>query len=141
MQIQLFFDMAIVAKLIDHAEKSTERRGSVDEFHYSRYSDMAEVPPGLLWVKDSGICLLSNGKLQEGQTYESENLIVYAKGYDPKINHEYQWMQDQAVGGDDFVEFIPMDWVREAVGDKTFGYFVIQVEGNKFGIGWVAEMG
>jgi hypothetical protein len=33
MQVQLFFDLAIVAKPIDHAEKSTERRGSVDEFH------------------------------------------------------------------------------------------------------------
>jgi hypothetical protein len=97
---------------------------------------MSEVPPGLLWVKGSGIYLLTNGKLAQGQTCESQSLIVYAKGYDPKINPEYRWMQEQALEGDDFVEFIPMDWVREAVGDKTLGYFVIQVEGNKFVIGW-----
>jgi hypothetical protein len=140
MNSHLYFKMAYVVKLIDHAQKSTERRGSVDECHYIMYNDISEVPPGLLWGKDTGIYLLTNGKLREGQTYHSEQLITYALGYNPATNPNCYDMARQAVGGDDFVEFIPIDKIREAAGDKATGFLHIEVSETHYGVGWVRNI-
>ena len=140
MKTILYFDMAKVAKLISHAETSTERRGMIEEFHYANYESMSEVPPGLLWAKDGGIYLLSNGKLPEGESYESLGLIAYAVGFDPNRDAGVWQKQQDAVGGDDFVEFIELEGAMRAIEGRKEGYFAIEVTETHYSYFWVPRM-
>jgi hypothetical protein len=139
MKTTLYFDMAIVARLIDHAEQSTERRGTIAQLYDGNFQEIPDpvIPPGLNWAKDRGIYLMSNGKLGEGGDAAEMGLIAYARGFNPEANPDYYWKQTDAVGGDDFVEFLGLEWVKRVVGDRTSGYLAIEVTREHFSIDWV----
>ncbi len=58
----------------------------------------ADVPAGLWLVKDDGIYLMSNGT--------EPHAPVYASGFDPERNLGVWSSASEAVGGDDFEEFL-----------------------------------
>ena len=59
----------------------------------------------LFWfVKDSGIYLMNGWGNQNAE----DNVVVYAKGYNPESDDCWDRCRD-AVGGDDFGEGLPMD--------------------------------
>lgn len=86
------------------AHALTNRTCSVDETGQPK-------PPGLFFVHDSGVYLMSNGS--PGDKLEPENpdsrmYVAYADGCNPNIGNFDSWYgrSRDLVGGDDFVEFI-----------------------------------
>ncbi|WP_353208444.1 DUF3085 domain-containing protein [Sphingorhabdus sp.] len=87
--------------------------------------------PALLFVHDQGVYLMSNGEPRLLTEDGKSNHVVYAKGCDPSIGEFDNWygMSRELVGGDDFVEILPIsnDWVKECDLCETFE---IHVTGN-----------
>jgi hypothetical protein len=79
---------------------------------------LESVPPALHWVKDDGIYLLSSSAerdLVDGTT----SRVVYAKGYNPRTDEDVWENARAAVGGDDFVEALPIDWFTPLLTDES----------------------
>ncbi len=106
----LIFPGAAVLELLAHAKSSLE--------HSAGYGSEPNPGPGLLFVKDDGIYIMSNGKpAMKSDDGKTRNKVVYAQGYEPPRtvqergdeDWDYQYEKIQAAaGGDDFVEFIPV---------------------------------
>ena len=76
------------------------------------------VPPALHFVHDDGIYLLSSSAerdIVEGNT----SRVVYAKGYDPRTDEDVWEKARAAVGGDDFVEALPIEWFTPLLTDES----------------------
>jgi len=80
--------------------------------------------PALLFVHDQGVYLMSNGEprlLTEG---DASNHVIYAKGCDPSVGEFDDWygMSRELVGGDDFVEILPIPdyWLTDCDAFETF---------------------
>jgi hypothetical protein len=138
MNISLYFNMITVSRLIDHAANATERNGTASQLYDENIEliDNPVIPPGLIFAKDEGIYLLSNGKCEPGQTPLSTGRVAYAVGFNPRSNEDYYARQTEAVGGDDFGEFIDLEWVREAVGDSKDGFLLLWINGDRMRLGW-----
>tara|TARA_Y100001963_G_scaffold123379_1_gene173359 strand:+ start:232 stop:612 length:381 start_codon:yes stop_codon:yes gene_type:complete len=67
------------------------------------YSEETTDKPNFELVKDWGIYVMNS--YDRG---DKENLVCYAKGFNPKTNDDYHQDCKNAVGGDDFVESIPL---------------------------------
>lgn len=114
----------VFAQILDpaYAKDGTPKMSEEEMFRSgSKHVDLKKVPAGLWLVKDSGIYLMSNGNpgLKDG---DKPNKIVYAKGYNPEVDEDVWERCRAAVGGDDFAEFLPVDWVdiSEKEGKRTF---------------------
>ncbi len=97
----LKFKMADLRPLLNHARDCKEHRGVYG----------AKPVAGLMLVKDEGIYLMSSGlpmlqKSPNGKT----NLVVYARGFDPYKDGDVWDACRDAVGGDDFVEMLPLSY-------------------------------
>lgn len=113
----LIFEGDAVLELLTHARKAAK--------HVSPYGLTAEPGPGLMLVKDDGIYLMSNGEpgLPGADTV---NKVVYARGYEAlPLNASteermirYDKVKD-AVGGDDFAEFLPAGSFEKLTADGT----------------------
>ena len=72
-------------------------------------------PVASLWlVKDDGVYLMSSAKESlpgEG----SPNKVVYAKGYNPKTDGDVWDKCQDAMGGDDCVNALPLIWFEQAL--------------------------
>ena len=138
MKTTLFFQMGEVAPLIEHALSSTERKGTFAQNCDEKFQRIENpvIPPGLIWVKDEGIYLLSNGAMKEGETPKSSGLISYALGYHPEKNSDVWENSRYAVGGDDFAEAIEIDDFFMEHLRRTDGYLYITVDENSFVLGW-----
>ena len=71
---------------------------------YTRETDNEK---SFLLVKDDGLYLIPSFSLKKG-TPTSENVTVYAEGYDPKTNPDC-WDDCYRVSPDDFAERIPLN--------------------------------
>jgi len=90
------WNMAEVAKLVELTHFT--------KVHNRMYKARKTVP-GLIFVKDQGIYLISTKAYPKGKTPASENEVAYAKGFGP--NADWDVVCD-AAGGDDFSELIPL---------------------------------
>lgn len=66
--------------------------------------------PGLLFVHDHGVYIMSNGKprdLIDDDGGTQKTYVVYADQCNPKSNTDFWENSRDLVGGDDFVEFLP----------------------------------
>lgn len=81
--------------------------------------DFTTVPAGFHFVKDHGIYLMSNADdyKQEFGEPPYTDVVAYAKGYGPDAPHH---ACQRAVGGDDFVQFIPLEWYERRFEADTF---------------------
>ncbi len=82
------------------------------------------------FVKDQGIYLMSGNKeTLEGK--DTHNMVVHARGYDPKTNDNCWEESRYAVGGDDFCQ--PLE-VNEAFCDRVIGgdAFVLDTSGENW---------
>jgi len=102
--LRLRFNGEGVSRCIKHALAS--------EKHNATYSDDRDNPgPGLWFVKDDGVYILSNGDpgdvLEDGDT---KLFVVYADGFDPKKVDFDDWYHRarEGLGGDDFVDVIDL---------------------------------
>jgi len=106
MTARLKFNVAALIPLVEHTEKCTEHRAP---YGYGKPE------PGLFFVKDQGIYLMSNAKESLPGENGKANKVVFAKGFDPKTNENVWEDAVDAVGGDDFVEMFPIDFFRKAI--------------------------
>lgn len=116
----LRFPLKDVARLLAHTDSC--------EAHDTLYGDYTG--PGLLWVKDEGTYIMSNGlpRLPIGEN------VVYAEGYGPDA--EWEDVQD-ACGGDDFAEFLGAEineMIRASLHLASYrdGWLVIETDGDQF---------
>jgi hypothetical protein len=85
---------------------------------------LEKIPPALHMAKDDGIYLLSSSAardIAEGQT----SRVVYANGYNPTTDEDVWEKCREAVGGDDFVEALPIEWFTPLMDDLTITEVVL----------------
>jgi hypothetical protein len=80
--------------------------------------DRMETPrPCLFFVHDNGVYLMSNGEprdLLDPADPQSSAYVVYAEQCNPTIDDDWWENSRDLVGGDDFVEALPIaeDWLK-----------------------------
>jgi hypothetical protein len=130
---KLVFDGSAVLELLTHAKAA--------HTHTSPYGLTPNPGPGLMLVKDDGIYLMSNGEPHLPGT-ETLNRVVYARGYKAlpttasmeERMARYDQVRD-AVGGDDFAEFLPAKSLARLAAD---GRLEIELTADKMSIFIVA---
>lgn len=102
---RFIFDGAAVLELLSHAKEAPKTT--------SPYGLTEDPGPGLFFVKDDGVYVMSNGEPPLPGA-ESRSKVVYARGYEalPQTASVDERMEQHdkvrdAAGGDDFAEFIP----------------------------------
>ena len=70
------------------------------------YTDQDTSDKGVLFVKDEGIYLMN--AYAGGKPPNELGTVVFAESYDPNKDEEVWERSRQAVGGDDFGEFVPL---------------------------------
>lgn len=123
----LKFPIAGVRKLIDHATSATE-------WSKPFYDEDGTPEPCLLFVKDDGIYLMSNG-IPQIPVADDHSHVVYAKGYDPHKNGDVWDKCRDAVGGDDFVEYLELQPNLTPIPEGAVA-FVIKVSATRMECGW-----
>ena len=80
--------------------------------------------PALLFVHDQGVYLMSNGIPQLRTEDDKSNHVIYAENCNPDIGEFDDWYltSRELVGGDDFVEILPIvdGWLEECDLCETF---------------------
>ncbi len=118
----IFFPLKMVLELMQDANLPGPRRMT--------YHDESPVP-ALHWAKDQGTYLMSN---REASTLPP----VYALGHDPSDSNSLGWYHRTSLicGGDDFVETIPLEDLRDLLPKTHQGFFEIKVEHEEFRFGF-----
>ena len=70
------------------------------------YTDQDTSDKGVLFVKDEGIYIMN--AYAGGKPPNELGTVVFAESYDPNKDEEVWERSRQAVGGDDFGEFVPL---------------------------------
>ena len=93
--------------------------------------------PALLFVHDQGVYLMSNGEPRLLTKDGKSNHVVYAEGCNPNIGEFDDWygMSRELVGGDDFVEILPIHdyWLSDC---DVFETFEIDATGSSISYGF-----
>ena len=118
---RLVFSIAALRPIIEHARAAKEYR--------IPYGGKAS--PSLCFVKDSGIYLMSAGLPAQPDPKHSgpstKLLVVYAKGYSDKAPDSWEKCRE-AVGGDDFSEYLPLNWFTSALDEGATKITIIVSE-------------
>lgn len=110
--LDLYFPMTKVLEYTRAAAAATRHRAAVD----------GDARPALIWVKDSGIYLLSSA-LEPGRDYRtSTDHYVHARGWEAGTEHDPHVRA--TIGGDDFHEHMWLDDPWDPVPGMTFGQAV-----------------
>lgn len=124
------FDAADVKRCVQHALNSSQWQMPFAE---------DETPtPALLFVHDDGVYLMSNGIPidQRDDSTEPRSYSVHAQTTKPGYDNPDWWENSRAlVGGDDFVEILPVtqQWLDDC---DTFEECYVTVENNSLTAGF-----
>lgn len=110
----LEFNVSELAPIVDHAASATKQR----QTFYEAENDLTPAK-GLFLVKDQGVYIMSNGTNPGDKSMSELGLIAYAKGCHPKVDEGWWETAWDICGGDDFCEFIALDWVQFAMDAGT----------------------
>ena len=143
---RLFFDMEQVAGLARHSRAAPARRMTMaqraaiygeDRCGTRQPGEERLAPPCLWLVKDEGIYLVSPGIRPEQETADraARPPVAYASGFDPTRDDRMAvWDRARdAVGGDDFAEEVPIDWVDAALAARA-PEFAIELRPGSIGL-------
>lgn len=136
----LMFPVAAVRRLVEHAKAAPRHRLTIAERREIYGDDVVEPQEreeekgkaGLWLVKDRGIYLMSNGdpadmgRWKPGQVTPTCR-VVYAKTFDPDRDEDVWHRSRDAVGGDDFVEMLPVEMVEPAITEALAGDLVLRL--------------
>ena len=100
----LEFDRNRVLAALEHSKRS--------EKWNMCYGEEGTDAPGLLFVKDEGIYLMTNASSEDFSDIEKH--IVYAEGFSPKDDDVWERSRYE-VGGDDFAVFLDADFVEDGI--------------------------
>jgi hypothetical protein len=124
------FKAADLKRLIAHALSSSDfdmghENMTDDEFASLGLTPPAErtpVGPGLLFVHDRGVYLMSNGIPRDIDAAQSGSHVVYAQHCNPHDDEDWYDNSREIVGGDDFAEVIrlPKSWEEACEQFETF---------------------
>lgn len=129
---QCHFKTSELKRCVEHAINSNEFSGGYDS------DDSPKVQsPGLLFVHDHGVYIMSNGRprdtVDNNDTTEGGNAhVVYAKYCNPNVDEDFWENARDLVGGDDFVEFLPFgtDPVRFLANCDEFEEYMVDVSSD-----------
>ena len=129
---RLLFDMEQVAGLARHSREAPERRMTMaqraeiygeDRCAVQQPGEEPLAPPCLWLVKDEGIYLMSPGIHPDAGSGDrpARAPVAYASGFDPTRDDRMAvWERARlAVGGDDFAEAVPLEWVDAALAARS----------------------
>ena len=144
--IRLLFDMEQVAGLARHSREAPERRMTMaqraeiygqDRCATQQPGEERLAPPCLWLVKDEGIYLMSPGfhPRPDSGDRPARAPVAYAVGFDPTRDDGMAvWDRARdAVGGDDFAEAVPLEWVDAALEARS-PQFVLEFGPDAMGL-------
>ncbi|WP_157978846.1 MULTISPECIES: hypothetical protein [Nocardia] len=129
--IDLWFPLDQVWPIAEHAMAAPEHS-------WSPYDTENPPVPALIWAKDEGTYLLSNGRPRQLDPHRpGHSIICHAVGW----TDSHTGLGTTAVGGDDFAEYIALtehdettppliDLIREF--GPHHGWLILTVEPNKY---------
>ena len=143
----LVFNLEQVAGLADHARNAPQNRMDFAQREEKYGEDLMWEPqpgeqdvaaPGLWLVKDEGIYLMSTGIYPEGHERaqpDGRAATAYAEGFDPRSRDRMDVWDDAhaAVGGDDFSEPVPLEWVDATIEARS-PVFAIRMRGDEMAL-------
>lgn len=103
--------------------------------HQMGYESDLTPAPGLLFVHDQGVYLMSNGRPADTDDSKpsGSSYVVYAAGCNPHDEQCDDWYETSRdlVGGDDFVEVLPLEDMQQFMTNCTqYDEFVVEVTSN-----------
>lgn len=129
----LIFQVSEIKSLLDDSINASERRPTYAQLFDDKYSksdaepvkqgewpksdrvDPTKIPAGLMLVGDQGVYLMSNNAQAKKVEGTDRLPVVYAKGINPDIDSDYYEKKRRIFGGDDGVEFIDAEWLKEGI--------------------------
>lgn len=102
--------------------------------HEMGYESTETPRPGLLFVHDQGVYLMSNGRPRDTGGMREGSYVVYAEGCDPNIGDFDDWygLSRDLVGGDDFVEVLPFTNPQEFMDNcRAYNEYCIEVTADR----------
>jgi hypothetical protein len=102
--------------------------------HEMGYESDEPPRPGLLFVHDQGVYLMSNGIPRNTAAATLGNHVVYAEGCNPNGGEFDDWygLSQDLVGGDDFVEVLPFNNLQQFMDNcLAFNEFCVDVTENQ----------
>lgn len=110
-----------IKKLAEHSIKAAKRRPT-----FAQQEENTTIPKGFILVKDQGVYLLSNGLNAQDQTPNESGLVVFAESCNPNTDEDWYHNAWNICGGDDFAEFIELDWFLYAQSEHC-DYVIIEM--------------
>ena len=106
----LEFKVTDLPAIVSHAKSASIQQPTF-------YESEENITPkkGLFLVKDQGVYLMSNGTNPGEKTMSELGLVTYAKGCNPTTDEDWWSQGSYLCGGDDFCEFIELEWVQFAI--------------------------
>lgn len=127
---RLVFAKDDVMRVVKHSVEAKQ--------HARGYGHKGAARPQIILVKDDGIYLMSNGKPWDElpDSDPQRAFCAYARGFDPKDDHENLWGKTYAaVGGDDFAEYLDLSpEMTAAILAGEFITLVINVTASRIGM-------
>ena len=133
--------------IIEHSRAATDRNPSYEqmldpdlmkpgcEVGLADSVDRSKIPAALMFVKDTGIYLMSNGMPALKKEGENSSLVSYALEADPiKDPDGYYGEARRIAGGDDFVETLDLEIFEEALANDA-GAIIIEMSESSMSIG------
>lgn len=124
------FKAADLKRLITHARAATDFDMGHENMTDAEFESLGLSPPtartpvgpGLLFVHDRGIYLMSNGIPRDHDAVQSGSHVVYAQYCNPHEDEDWYDNSRELVGGDDFAEVIriPKSWEDACDQFETF---------------------
>jgi hypothetical protein len=97
------------------------------------YTDQDTSDKGVLLVKDEGIYLMN--AYAGGKPPNELGTVVFAESYDPNKDEEVWERSRQAVGGDDFGEFVPLpEIVLRAIVMRQLNKLIIDMSEESYSV-------
>lgn len=126
MNMLLSIKLSDMVKHFGESKKAAERRCTYDQ----QCEGIKNEPPGIWLVKDEGAYIMSNAQkrdLEVSYIYASED----GKNFRLVKNN---WELQQAIDGDDFVQFLDEDFITAARQNVYKGHVYIEFTEESFGI-------
>lgn len=108
----------VLRSIIEHARAAKQ---------FTAPYGIGEPEPSLHFVKDSGIYLLSGASDRQLRPDGKGSVVAYAQGYEPDAPDSWDRCRD-AVGGDDFVEVLPLKFFTSALDNGATAIVLIVTE-------------